>query len=184
MTEVRKKSGWWANKYGAQVGVKGRLKHGGNNFFYRLEYNFARPYTYAHLSEEFNYGNQGFALAHPYGANFMEILAEVKWENKRFYGEILANYYLKGSSINGFNYGEDVYTPYINRPEEYGHHIGSGKGINGTKAIITLGYKVADHGKLNAYIENHFDANTITNKVYYTPVIGIRSMLWNDPRNF
>ena len=35
---------------------------GGNNFFYRLEYNFARPYTYAHLSEEFNYGNQGFCI--------------------------------------------------------------------------------------------------------------------------
>ena len=184
LTEVRAKSGWWANKYGAQVGVKGRFKHGANNFFYRLEYNFVRPYTYAHLSEEFNYGNQGFTLAHPYGSNFMEILAEVKWENKRFYGELFANYYLKGSSIDGFNYGEDVYTPYINRPEEYGHYIGSGKRINGAKAIITLGYKVTDHGKLTAYIENHFDANTISKKVYYTPVIGIRSILWNDSRNF
>lgn len=184
LTEIRKKSGWWANKFGGQAGVKGRFKYKDNRFFYRVEYNFARPYTYAHLSEEFNYGNQGFTLAHPYGSNFMEVLAEVKWENKRFYGKVFTNYFLKGTSINGFNYGEDIYTPYINRPDEYGHYIGSGKGVNGTKTIITLGYKVSDHGNLSAFIENHFDANTITNKVYYTPLIGIKSMLWNDPRNF
>ena len=37
---------------------------------------------------------------------------------------------------------------------------------------------------LNAFIENHFDYNSIRNKVDYTLVIGLRSQLWNDRRNY
>ena len=184
LTEVKKKSGWWASKYGGQFGIKGYLSKGKNKFFYRLEYNFVRPYTYSHLSEELNYGNQGSTLAHPYGANFMEILGEVKWQNDKLFAKLFTNYFLRGSSVDGFNYGENIYEPYINRPYEYGHYIGQGKGFNGTKTIITLGYQVMKHGKLNAFVENHFNATTLSDQINYTVVVGLRSMLWNDHRNY
>ena len=41
--EIKAKSGWWANKFGGQFGVKGRFSKTKNKLFYRLEYNFARP---------------------------------------------------------------------------------------------------------------------------------------------
>ena len=184
LSEIRAKSKWWANKYGGQFGVKGRAAKGNHQFFYRLEYNFARPFTYSHLSPSLNYGNQGFALAHPYGSNFMEILAEVKWENKKVFAQLFANYYLRGASKDGFNYGEDVYVPYINKPFEYGHFIGDGAAYNGSKIVATIGYKIMKHGKLNAFAENHFQVSTLNSNVNYTLVLGIRSSLWNDRRNY
>ena len=182
--EIKAKSGWWANKFGGQFGVKGRFKRGKNNFFYRLEYNFARPYTYSHISEELNYGNQGSPLSHPYGSNFMELLAEFKWQQNKLSAKLFTNYYQRAYNKDGFNYGNDIYVPYINRPFEYGHKIGQGQGFNGTKTILGAGYQVMKAGELNAFIENHLDYNTITNKVDYMLVIGLRSQLWNDHRNY
>ncbi len=184
LSEIRNKTGWWANKYGGQLGVKGRFKKGNHHFFYRLEYNFARPYTYAHISPELNYGNQGMPLAHPYGASFFEILGVVKWQHEKYYAKLFTNYYLRGENYNNFNYGADIYDPYINRPYEYGHFIGQGAGYNGTKTILTFGYRVLKNGNLNAFVENHFNASTIDNKLHYNLVIGLRSMLWNDRRNY
>ena len=184
LSEIKNKTGWWASKYGGQFGVKGRFNRGENKFFYRLEYNFARPYTYAHISRELNYGNQGTPLAHPYGASFMELLGEFKWQNNKMYAKIFSNYYLRGASTNGFNYGENIYDPYINRPYEYGHFIGQGEGYNGTKTILTFGYQVLKNGNLNAFVENHFNASTIDKKIHYNFVVGLRSMLWNDRRNY
>ncbi len=184
LAEIRARSGWWASKYGGQIGVKGRFKRGEHKFFYRLEYNFVRPYTYAHLSEELNYGNQETALAHPYGANFMEGLLEMKWQHKKWFGKVFANYFMRSTDQDGFNYGNDIYIPYINRPFEYGHAIGQGRQFNGTRTILTGGYQLLKHGKLSAFVENHFTYNTIENAMRYTLVVGVRSMLWNDYRNY
>ena len=184
LAEIRARSKWWANKYGGQFGIKGRFSKGNNKFFYRLEYNFVRPYTYAHVSQGLNYGNQGFTLAHPYGSNFMEILGEVKWENKHLFAKLFTSYFLRGASTGGFNYGENIYVPYINKPFEYGHFIGDGAAYNGNKTILTIGYKLMKQGRLNAFAENHFYATTRSDKVNYTLVLGVRSMLWNDRRNY
>ncbi|MCH2229123.1 MAG: hypothetical protein MK105_02170 [Crocinitomicaceae bacterium] len=182
--EIKAKSGWWANKFGGQFGVKGRFSKTKNKLFYRLEYNFARPYTYSHISKELNYGNQGNPLSHPYGSNFMEILAEAKWQKQKISAKLFCNYYLRSNDKDGFNYGNDIYQPYINRPFEYGHTIGQGQGFNGTKVILTGGYELIKGVNLNAFIENHVDYNTISNSVNYTAVIGLRSQLWNDYRNY
>lgn len=182
--EIKAHSKWWASKYGGQFGVKGRFNSGKNTFFYRLEYNFVRPYTYAHLSEELNYGNQGVGLAHPYGSNFMELLLEAKWQRDKWFAKLFSNYFVRGTDVDGFNYGNDPYVPYINRPFEYGHKIGQGHQFNGTKTVVTAGYQIMDHGKLNAFVENHFSYSTLDNKTHYTLVVGVRSFLWNDHRNY
>jgi len=184
LSEIKNKTGWWASKYGGQLGIKGRFKKKNNDFFYRLEYNFARPYTYSHISPELNYGNQGTPLAHPYGSSFMEILAEIKWQHEKYFAKIFTNYYLRGGDTGGFNYGANIYDPYINRPYEYGHFIGQGTGFNGVKSIATFGYKVMKNGNLNAFIEHHFNASTIDHQLHYNLVVGFRSMLWNDRRNY
>ena len=84
LAEFRAQTNWWANKYAGQTGVKGRFKYDGQHYFYRIETNFARPYTYSHSSSSQNYANQGGVLAHPLGANFTEFLAEFKWQKEKW----------------------------------------------------------------------------------------------------
>lgn len=182
LTELRAKTGWWANKFGGQIGVKRNDANRG--LFYRLEYNFARPYTFSHLSEELNYGNQGTSLAHPYGANFMEVLGEVKYSIRDWKFTLFGNYFVTGTDRDGFNYGSNIYLPYTNRPSEYGHYIGQGTQVNGIKAQVRILYKIVDYGNLHGFAEYNFSQIQQSNFIDHQLVFGIRSLLWNNYRNY
>lgn len=183
--ELRAKSKWWGNKYGAQLGLKGRFENKFGNFFYRSEFNFVRPYTYSHAHYSENYGNQGYALAHPYGASFAEILGELKWQKKKWSLKFFANYYLRGFDLeDGKSYGGDIYQSYNNRVKEYKNTIGQGAGANGTRIILTSSYLLDKSTNLQLFLENHLHYNTTFKEPSYYFLIGIRSCLWNDYRNY
>lgn len=182
LTELKAKSGWWANKYGAQLGVKGHYLN--NTLFSRLEYNFMRPYTFSHISEALNYGNQGYPISHPYGANFMEILAELKYQKEKLLLKLFANYVLTGLDHNGYSYGGNIYQNYANHPNEFGNFIGQGIQQNRAKIMITGAYQLLKNGKLNVFVENHFNFIAQNNQMSYQVVAGVRSFLWNDYRNY
>lgn len=184
LAELRARSGWWANKFGAQLGVKGRWNIGDHAFFFRTEYNFTRPYTFAHISEELNYGNQGTPLAHPYGANFMEVLGELKWSRNKWNAELFMSYYVRGLNHNGAAYGGDIYDSYVDRPFDYGHFIGQGHQVNGFNTMLSASYEITPHGKISAFAENHLRLNTRNIGPKYMFVVGVRSLLWNDYRNY
>jgi len=185
LKELKNNPTWWANKFGGQAGFKGRFSSRIGKWFYRVEYNMMRPYTYAHVSEMQAYGNQGHALAHPLGANFHEILTELKWQQGKWLAKFFTTYRLKGEDKDGYSYGGDIYQSYVMRPPyEYGHKIGQGIGTNVSRTILTLDYEIWKLGQLHAFIENHFIINGNTNQFNYVPVIGIRSQLWNDYRNY
>lgn len=184
LAELRAKTGWWANKFGAQLGMKGRFEIGKHRFFYRGEYNFVRPYTYSHISEELNHGNQGYSLAHPYGSNFMEILSELKWNLKKWNAKLFMNYSVKGDDQDGFSYGGDIYQSYVNRPFEEGHYTGQGSQVNRFNAILSGSYQIMEQGNLHVFMENHFRFATNQSSMNYMLVVGIRSQLWNDYRNY
>lgn len=184
LQEIRARSGWWANKFGGQLGVKGRFSKGKHKFFYRTEMNFVRPFTYAHVSEELNYGNQGTPLAHVYGSNFAELLGEFKWQKERLGAKLFTNYSFHGSDKDGFNYGADIYLPYTNRPFEKGHFIGNGIQRNFFRAQLTFNYEVFRNKELKVFAENLIEYDVQNAQSYYTLVVGIRSMLWNDRRNY
>lgn len=188
LSEIRAKSGWWANKFGAQAGIKGRfntqkfLTKG--NWFYRLEYNFTRPYTFAHLNALQVYGNQGSVLAHPYGANFMEIIGELKYQQERWLGQVYASYYLQGYDKEGFSYGGNIYLPYTFRPYDYDHFTGQGNGQNGFKLMLKGSYRILPQGNIQLFLENHLRYIHQQKEIRYIPVLGLRSQLWNDYRNY
>lgn len=184
LSEIRKNPSWWANKYGAQFGFKGRFTTSIGSFFYRAEYNFARPYTYSHVNEMQAYGNQGHVLTHPLGGNFHEIVAELKWQKGKFLAKFFTSYRLKGEDKDGFSYGGDIYVSYTLRPEEYGHHVGQGLGRNVSKTILTFDYELWKPGQIHVFFENHLLIQANTKTFNYIPVIGIRSQLWNDYRNY
>ena len=156
----------------------------GQNVFYRVEYNFARPYTYSHINGDYNYGNQGQTLTHPYGANFMEGLVELKWQHKKWKAKLFANYFLRGLDDNGVNYGANIYNPYTTRPEDYDHFIGRGYKVNGSVTNIMAAYELTDFGNLNVFVEGRLSYIKQTNNFNPMLVVGVRSLLWNDYRNY
>ncbi len=185
LSEILAKNGYWANKYAYQLGIKGRFNKKNINYFYRIEANICRPYTYSHVSTDANYGNQGNVLAHPYGSNFEEILAEIKWQKSNWIFKGFLNYFLHGIDKNeGVSYGGNIYESYNSHPKEHNNYIGQGVKTNGINLIISTAYVYDKKTNLQLFLENHFQGNTYTKLPFYQLVIGIRSCLWNDYRNY
>ena len=144
LSAMKSHSKWWSNKYAFQLGLKGwKDIDTTTKIFYRTELNFARPYTYSHKNSGEVFGNQGLPVAHPLGANFVELYQEVSFHRKKWSFELWGQAYLKGddwfSTGNTPSYGGDIYKPYNLHPYEYGNIIGQGK----TSHIIQLGTYIA-----------------------------------------
>lgn len=186
LEEIRAKSGWWANKFGGQFGAKAVFKNDSTCTFVRTELNFVRPYTYAHLNDALNYGNMGLPLAHPYGANFAEILSEVQWTNFRRYLNLrlFVSYTLRGGDRDGYNYGASIYEPYINRPYEKGHFIGQGTQTNRWLIRLVAERQIPKLQYASVFIENNLGYTVQYNAFDYLLVVGLRTKLWNDYRNY
>lgn len=184
LSEIRARSQWWANKFGGQFGAKAYFQLQRWRLFTRVELNFVRPYTYAHLNEQLNYGNQGMPLAHPYGSNFAEILGEVNLQkgNYSIYGFL--SYTLRGSNTNGANYGGNVYDPYINRPYEYGHFIGQGSQDNRWLLRVMAERRFPKFYNTSLFVEANLNYSIQTEKAGGLVLLGVRKKLWNDYRNY
>ena len=124
--EVFAGTGYWANKFAYQLGIRGFDAFRINRLNYLLEFNTARPYTYSQRSSLLNYGNYNQALAHPYGANFREFVGILNYSLSRFdfIGKLnLAQYGLDGANDN---FGKDIFKPYNSRNSNYNNSIAQG----------------------------------------------------------
>ncbi len=186
LSEIRARSGWWANKFGVQFGVKGQMT---DNLSYRIEGNLVRPYTYSHLTPMQVYGHRDSPLAHPYGSNFAELLTEFNWSkriNPKLKLRFFASFGNRGFDTDGLNYGSDIYESYINRPSDFGNYIG--QGIKQTFFITNTraSYPLLNEGRIHAFAELQTQYITMDGfkKLSLLPMVGIRSYLWNDYRNY
>jgi len=139
LKEIMKQSGWWANKQAFQVGFKSfdlfKIKH----FNLQTEFNYVRPYTYAHGSVQQNYSHMNQPLAHPLGANFWESVSFINYRYKRLFMEAKFQYAKYGADSAGTDYGKNIFISYKNRPKEYGNFTGQGFQTN----LITASLRVA-----------------------------------------
>jgi hypothetical protein len=127
LKEIRARKGWWANKQGIQMGGKYFNAFGLKNLMLQGEWNYVRPFTYAHGSVQQNYAHFNSALAHPNGANFSEFIFLAQYNVKRFQINAKAIYLNIGKdTITGSNVGQNIYKSYTNRFAEYGHYVGQG----------------------------------------------------------
>src|SRR6185369_7292398 len=55
LSEIKKNRGWWANKWGIQIGAKYVDAFGIKNLDLQLEHNRVRPFTYSHTDSVANY---------------------------------------------------------------------------------------------------------------------------------
>lgn len=120
------------NKYAWQLGLKGANLFNVESLNYLFEYNGALPYTYSETEAIKNYSAEGEPLAHPFGANFKELVGLLNYSYKRFdfSGEIdYAHYGLDDGSLN---YGKDIFKVYIDPVHLYGNYIGQGLTTNMT----------------------------------------------------
>ncbi|MBC8052936.1 MAG: gliding motility protein RemB [Sphingobacteriaceae bacterium] len=120
-------NGYWANKFGIQLGVKGfdALKIKSLNFL--AEFNTARPYTYSQRTSVLSYGHYNQPLAHPFGANFREYLAIVDYSYQRFQFSLQGNIAKYGlNPVGAVSYGKDIFKSYNDRVGLYGNTMGQG----------------------------------------------------------
>jgi hypothetical protein len=101
------------NKYGWQIGIRGADVLNVKRLNYLVEYNGAKPYTYSQASSIINYGQQNEPLAHPWGANFKEVVGLLNYSYKRFDFSGQVNYGHYGLDPNGVNWGKDISKSYL-----------------------------------------------------------------------
>lgn len=131
--ELFNNSGWWGNKIGFQIG--GQYINMGNidHLDGRIEYNSARPYTYAHRSvsqtNDFvttSYSHFNQPLAHPLGANFTELLSEFKYSlDNTWFFNLRFVYARYGDSLSE-NVGNNILLNYETRTNDFGNYTTQG----------------------------------------------------------
>jgi len=118
------------NKWGLQLGARGSDLFKVERLNYLFEFNTARPYTYSERMPVINYANYNEPLAHPYGANFRELMGIMSYSYKRFnfHGQMSFSKY--GMDTGGKNYGKDIFKSYNDPAKLTGNYIGQGLTTN------------------------------------------------------
>ena len=138
MKEFVKGDGYWANKYGIQVGAKYFNAFKLPNLTLQAEYNSVRPYTYSHHRPSLNYAHANQPLAHLWGSNFEEFTFIADYRKERWFATAKLVAGTKGFDYNtdadSFSYGGDILRFYSDRNDDYGIETGQGN-----KASILIG---------------------------------------------
>jgi hypothetical protein len=133
-------AGWWANKQGVQLGYKCYNFAMVENLLMQTEVNVVRPYTYSHGSPQQSYTNGGMPLAHPMGANFMEVFGKLAYYHNGFSvsGKLVGMRY--GRDTTGTNYGQNIFVSYMTRENDYGNKLFQGFATNVFLAELNAAY--------------------------------------------
>ncbi len=167
--KLKENNNWWGNKYGLQLGVKYIDVAGIDHLDLQLESNIIRPYTYSHREKSDSYSNFNQALAHPFGANFKEliILLNYKPENK-IYIKAKALFAYKGEDKDGFSWGGNILKSNENRPlddmgkiRDYGFFTGNGAKRNIIQYTFDISYMIIHNYNLFANFIYHKDISSI-----------------------
>jgi hypothetical protein len=123
LSELSNQTGWWANKFGGQIGFRYFNLLPGLSV--QSEFNAVRPFTYSHGSEIQAWGHYNQALAHPLGANFWEWSTMLSYRLSDNY--FITNKYLWSSYGRDMdmdndgvvdNLGGDIFRSYVNPYQE------------------------------------------------------------------
>ena len=160
LSEVKAASGWWANKFGYQAGLKYINAFGVDHLDIQLETNVVRPYTYTHwlpLTEvsEYSvasYSNYNQPLAHVLGASFDEKILLVRYVPvSKFTVTAKALMTKYGEDKDGLNYGNNILLNYGTRVSDYGNYIAQGVKNTVVSAGLTLSYEFWHNFNVDVY---------------------------------
>jgi hypothetical protein len=149
--EFLKSSGWWANKYGIQLGAKYMDVAKIKNLDAQIEFNMVRPYTYSHYNISFggdtmaNYTNYNQALAHPLGANFTEFMFKIRYSPIPKLNMELKYFVInKGLDSAAQLFGNDIFanTNTNNIPNSFGVRQNQGSNNNVNIVALNASYQI------------------------------------------
>jgi hypothetical protein len=149
LKEIRARNGWWANKYGLQLGAKYIDVFNIRNLDAQAEVNVVRPFTYSHSDSVSNHSHFNQPLAHPLGANFSEFIGILRYQpHPKWTTSVRLIYWRQGLDSNGTNtnFGSNILKLNTNRPAgEYGYEIGSGISSKGVNMQFLVSYEVLEN---------------------------------------
>ena len=146
LDELRKNTGWWANKYGYQLGVKYVDAFGVKNLDIQVETNRLRPFTYSHYDSLADYTHYNMPMAHPLGANLQEYVVVIKAQPiPKLYITAKVIHYFQGLDIAGRNFGSNPTRLYTTRTGDYGYNVGDGNKMTVTNAIFSASYELFEN---------------------------------------
>jgi len=163
----KNRRGWFGNKFAIQSGIKYINAFNISQLDIQLEYNMARPYTYAHFDTMINYTHYNQSLSHPLGSNFQEFLGIVQYKphpkitliNQLMYAQ-------KGENIDSINYGGnifvDLHTYYDSFESEFGNTLLQGN----KKNIVNNQLKVSYMPWHNIFIDGIYQFRSEKSKLF------------------
>lgn len=165
------RNGWWANKYGVQLGLKYYDVLGIDHFDLQAEYNSVQPYTYTFRDNSAPYTHYDQPLAHPLGANFREwiLLARYRFNPKWLLeGRVIGSHY--GEDTAGENWGNNILLSYESRVQDYGNELGQGAKARSLLAGFEASYMVRHNIFLDAqmfYRNKNSENNNLDQNLLY-----------------
>jgi hypothetical protein len=177
LDELKKRDGWWANKWALQLGAKYIDAFGVKNLDLQLETNLIRPFTYSHNDTVANYTHYNQPLAHPLLSNIRELVAIARYQPApKWYLQGRLSGWWGGSDTAGLNFGNNIFLDNDTRAQERGNNFGSAVETQWVNANLWAAYE----WKENFFIEVNLYLRQ-TNNVPMN-VIGSFGIRWNMHR--
>lgn len=143
ISELTAGNGYWANKFGVQLGGKYFDAFTVKNLDLQAEMNLVRPYMYSHYDSYANYSHYNQPLAHPLGAGFVELIGALRYQPvKNLFINARAMYYRQGADSAGVNFGGNIFRDYDSRATDYGIGIINGVPSQCATASLNISYEL------------------------------------------
>jgi hypothetical protein len=152
LDELKKRDGWWANKWALQLGAKYIDAFGVKNLDLQLETNLIRPFTYSHNDTIGNYTHYNQPLAHPLMSNIRELVGIARYQPApKWYMQGRLSGWWGGYDSGGRNYGNNIFLDSDTRAQERGIYFGSAVETQWVNANLWVAYE----WKENFFIETN-----------------------------
>lgn len=188
LKQLKAQNGYWANKYGGQIGFKCFDLFGFDNLSLQSELNVVRPFTYSHLKPILNYAHFAQPLAHPFGASFIENVTIIRYRKDRWSADLKIVLARLGAQLEGdtTNYGSDIFYSYNQNRNDFGNEIAQGNTTHLQHTDVRIGYLInpLTNLKLELGITNRLAEDLTTNSKNQYLFFSLKSDLSNTYNDF
>lgn len=181
LNEIKAQNGWWANKYGYQIGFKTYNLLNAKQLFWLIEYNRMRPFTFSHRNSLENWGNYYQPMSHPLGANFDEFVSIIKYPYNKWLFKIKAVYSRHGEDygeLHNTNYGGNIYRSYNDNTIIYGNTQNQGNLVSLKQIHIATSYLLQKEWNLRYEMGIIYHSSDNYNNLYIYG--GIKTDIFNN----
>ncbi len=182
--------GFYRNKFAVQLGLKSYDLFKVPMLDVQVEMNAVRPYVYAHKVPEQNYTHMNMPLAHPLGANFVEMLAIIRYEKNKVYGTAKIMYAVQGRDLLGEHKGSNIYRSDFdiapNLDFAFDNKFLQGEKTKIFNAEVRAGYRMNPRTNLSAELILNYRklSSDLQNQSNAFVGIGLRSNLFSRYKDF